>query len=110
MYHGVKCFNVFCIVFGVFICSAHTQKAIPTDVKILLDKYLCVACHKLEEKLIGPSYIELAQKGQNIKEISALIYEPKPSNWPGYPPMAPMPHLPKEDVKKIAIWIMSLKK
>jgi cytochrome c len=84
------------------------QKAIPADVNVLLNKYLCASCHKLDGKLIGPSYIELAQKGQSIKEVSALIVEPKPSNWPGYPPMAPMPHLPKEDVKKIATWIVSL--
>jgi cytochrome c len=89
--------------------SGYAQKTIPVDIKVLLEKHVCVTCHKLDEKLIGPSYIELARKGQSAKEISALIYEPKPSNWPGYPPMAPMPQLPKEDVKKIAAWIVGLR-
>ncbi len=89
--------------------SGYAQTAIPPDIKVLIDKHFCVTCHKLDGKLIGPSYLELSKKVQSIKEISTLIYEPKPSNWPGYPPMAPMPQLPKEDVKKIATWIVSLR-
>lgn len=88
---------------------AQQPAQIPTDIKVLLDRHVCSTCHKLDGKLIGPSYMELSQKGQSVKTVQALIYEPKPENWPGYPPMAPMPHLPKDDVKKIAEWIVSLR-
>jgi cytochrome c len=103
--------RVFLTVVVGLICvlSDLSAQTIPADVKPLLDKYLCTSCHKVEGRLIGPGYLELAQKGQNVKELSALIVNPQPSNWPGYPPMAPMPHLPTEDVKKIATWIVGLK-
>ena len=39
-----------------------------------------------------------------------LIYNPVPTNWPGYPPMAPMKQVPKEDAMKLAVWINSLDK
>jgi len=39
-----------------------------------------------------------------------LIYNPEPKNWPGYATeMPPMPQVPREDAKKIAAWINSLK-
>lgn len=102
-------FAILVLVIG--LCSnksAQSPASIPAEVEELLKKYLCVSCHKVNEKLIGPSYIELAQKRYSVREISALIMEPQSSNWEGYPPMPPMPHLPKEDVKKIAMWIKSL--
>jgi hypothetical protein len=38
-----------------------------------------------------------------------LIYNPQPKNWPEYAtPMAAMPQVPKEEARKIAIWITSL--
>jgi cytochrome c len=97
---------------GVFLLLSsvvYGQDTIPAEIQPLLTKYLCVACHKLEGKLIGPGYIELSSKSSSAKEIGALIVQPNPANWPGYPPMAAMPHLPKEDVEKIAGWIFSLK-
>jgi hypothetical protein len=39
-----------------------------------------------------------------------LIYNPQPQNWPDYATeMPPMPQVPKEDARKIAMWIRSLK-
>ena len=48
---------------------------IPTGIKSLLDKHLCTTCHQLDAKLIGPSFYELAEKGQSDKEVAALIAE-----------------------------------
>ena len=94
--------------FIAFTCVAYGQDSVPTDIQALLDKNICSVCHKLDEKLIGPSYKELASKGYSEKEIAELIVTPIPANWPDYPPMAPMPHLDKGEVKKIAKWIYSL--
>ena len=69
---------------------------------------MCNACHKLDEKFVGPSYKDLAAKGNNAKQIAKLIVEPQPSNWPDYPPMTAMPHLDKDEVKEMAEWIESL--
>ena len=98
------------LCFCIAATIGYSQSEIPEDVNKLLTKNLCSACHKLDQKLVGPSYKELASKGNSEKEIIALIYEPNPSNWPDYPPMAPLPHLDKNEVKTIAKWIKSLEK
>jgi cytochrome c len=51
----------------------------------------------------------MKQKKYTAKQIVELIYKPKPSNWPGYPPMAAMSQVPKDEALKMATWIASLK-
>lgn len=85
------------------------QDAVPEEIKILLTKHLCNACHQLDTVRIGPSYRQLAKAAESEKQIRGLIVQPIPSNWPDFPPMAPMPHLPEEDVRRIAKWIVALK-
>ena len=95
--------------FASFVAiSSYGQAEIPKEINTLLTKNMCSSCHKLDEKLIGPSYKELASTKMKPKEIAALIVEPKPSNWPDYPPMAAMPYLKEDEVKKMAEWIASL--
>lgn len=82
---------------------------IPADINTLLDKNTCLTCHKADEKLIGPSFKDIAQKGYSDAEMVHLMFNPKPENWPGYPPMTPPINLQKEDAEAIAKWINSLK-
>ncbi|OIN55834.1 c-type cytochrome [Arsenicibacter rosenii] len=91
-----------------FSFNAQAQDNIPEDMKALMTKYTCIACHRPDVKLVGPAYKDVAKKKYTNDQIVALIYEPKPSNWPGYPPMAPMKQVPKEDALKLAKWINSL--
>ncbi|WP_044173248.1 c-type cytochrome [Flectobacillus major] len=82
----------------------------PEDIKPLMTKYTCTACHKVDARLVGPAYTDVAKKKYTNEKIVELIANPKPSNWPGYPPMAAMKNVPKEDALKIAGWINSLRK
>lgn len=84
------------------------RKTIPADVEKLLNEHICFSCHRPYDKLIGPSYYEVAKKGYSVERIIALVHTPEPDNWPGYPPMAPMPQVPTDDLTKIATWINSL--
>lgn len=80
------------------------------DVKGLLVNYTCFACHHAERKQIGPSFIEIANRGYSNEEIKELIHNPQPKNWPDYEtPMPPMPHVLEADALKIAAYINSLK-
>ncbi len=89
---------------------AKAQTVIPDDIKALLQKNTCLACHKVDSKLVGPAYIEVMKKKKyKPEQIVKLIYNPKPSNWPGYIPMAALPAVPKDEALKIATWIASLK-
>ncbi|QJW88931.1 cytochrome C [Spirosoma taeanense] len=81
---------------------------IPADMNALMSKYTCIACHRPNQRLVGPAYADVAKKKYSNEEIVNLIYNPVPSHWPGYPPMMPMKQVPKEDAMKLAVWINSL--
>jgi cytochrome c len=75
----------------------------------LADKNGCLACHSASQKLVGPAYKDVAAKGYKVSEIMALVRNPKPANWPGFPEMPAMPDAPDNELKQIAEWIISLK-
>jgi len=76
----------------------------------LLTKHTCIACHKEKERAVGPSYAEIAKRKYTVAEMEALIIAPKPENWPDFAtPMAPMGHVPKADIRKLAAWINTRK-
>lgn len=81
------------------------------DIKPLLAKNTCLACHNTNTRQVGPSFTEIAQRKYTNEQMLELIYNPQPENWPGYAtPMPPMPHVPRDEVLKIASWINSLAK
>lgn len=88
--------------------SAQAQDNIPDDMKALMTKYTCIACHRVDVKLVGPAYKDVAKKNYTDAQIVELIYTPKPANWPGYIAMAPMKQVSKEDALKLASWINTL--
>lgn len=85
------------------------QTKIPPNIEKLLQKNTCLACHKVDAKLIGPSYKEVAKKKYKPEQIVALIKKPVPSNWPGYIPMAALANIDETEALTIAKWITTLK-
>jgi cytochrome c551/c552 len=86
--------------------------AIPSEaeIKTLLAKNTCTACHTTDKKVVGPAFKDIAKRNYSAEKIVELIYNPQPQNWPDYAtPMAPMPQVPKDQALKIANWINSLK-
>ena len=71
----------------------------------------CRTCHKDTEKLVGPSYQEVADKytEADIDMLSSKIIEGGVGNW-GQIPMTPHAGLSKENAKKMVEYILSLKK
>ena len=81
------------------------------QVKPLLIRNTCVACHHPNKKLVGPGFNEIAKRKYSVDKILQLIKIPQPQNWPEYAtPMAPMPQVSESDARKIATWINSLDK
>lgn len=79
------------------------------EVKGLLSRHTCLACHQTDKRQVGPAYADVAKRGYTNEQIVELIYNPKPQNWPDYATeMPPMPQVPKADALKIAAWINSL--
>jgi cytochrome c551/c552 len=94
--------------------AAATAKsnAAPTydQVKGLLAKHTCSACHNAAKRQVGPAFADVAKRNYTNERIVKLIHSPEPENWPGYSTeMPPMPQVPKADALKIAAWINSLK-
>ncbi len=95
---------------GMKKAKAATAIISDKEAMALLSKHTCLACHKGNERAGGPAYTEVAKRKYTNAQLEALIIEPKPSNWPDFAtPMAPMSHVPKQDIKKIAAWINHLK-
>jgi cytochrome c len=74
----------------------------------------CITCHKLDEKLIGPSYKEIAEKyGANAEEmipkLAQKILEGGQGVW-GEIPMTPHTALTKEEAETLVKYIFLLNK
>ena len=91
--------------------QAVTMAKAPTydEVKGLLTRHTCLACHQANKRQVGPAYADVAKRRYTNDQIVELIYNPKPKNWPEYATeMPPMPQVPRADALKIAAWINSL--
>ncbi len=80
--------------------------------KGLIAKSDCLACHKIDQKLVGPAYQDVAKKyeanAKNINYLANKIIKGGAGAW-GDIPMSPHPTLPQSDAKEMAQYILSLR-
>jgi len=73
----------------------------------------CSTCHKVDTKVIGPAFQDIAKKYDasqaNIDMLAKKIISGGSGNW-GNIAMTPHPSLPESDAKEIVQYILSLKK
>lgn len=91
-----------------------SNKVVQTsDGEKLIAKSDCIGCHKIDKKLVGPSYLDIAKKyasnDKNINYLSGKIIKGGSGVW-GTIPMAAHASLTKGDAKSMAGYILSLKK
>ncbi|RYZ79556.1 MAG: c-type cytochrome [Proteobacteria bacterium] len=91
--------------------SIKTQ-AIPEgviDVKTLLNNNACLGCHSITEKIVGPSYRDIAAKySQNTNALSAVMAHIKSGGtgrW-GANAMPPFPGLTDAELKALAEFVL----
>ena len=79
--------------------------------KNLIDGSDCMACHKLQEKSIGPSYMEVANKYKDddsaLEYLSKKIISGGGGVW-GETPMAAHPQISAEEAADITKYILNL--
>ena len=84
-----------------------------TGGELLINKSDCVGCHHKINKLIGPSYTEIAKKypntEKNITLLASKIITGGSGVW-GKIPMTPHPKITNNDAKLMAKYILALKK
>lgn len=80
--------------------------------KQLISKSGCLACHKLDVKLVGPAYIDVARKypatAANYTYLTDRIIKGGSGVW-GQIAMPPNPAVSVADAKKIVAYILSIK-
>ena len=80
--------------------------------KTLIGKSDCLACHKIDQKLVGPAYQDVAKKyeanSKNITYLANKIIKGGAGAW-GDVPMSPHPTLSQSDAKEMAQYILSLR-
>ncbi|MFZ9503502.1 MAG: c-type cytochrome [Cyclobacteriaceae bacterium] len=71
----------------------------------------CKTCHHTDNKIIGPSHKEVAQKYEfteaNVKMLAEKIIKGGQGVW-GQIPMTPHPDVKQEDAEKMARYVLSL--
>ena len=78
----------------------------------LAKKNNCTACHKVDAKLVGPGYKEIAAKYKGDKKAEAMLIDKVKKGgmgvW-GPVPMPPNAAAKDEDIKTLVKWILALK-
>ena len=108
-----------------FACNSTDEKNTPADTKQsvamtnpdydagqeLVAKSDCFTCHKLREKLIGPSYGDVATKypntPENVSLLAGKIINGGQNVW-GATPMNAHPNISKADAEKMVKYILLL--
>jgi cytochrome c len=73
----------------------------------------CATCHKINEKLVGPAFKEIAIKYAGasdavIDTLASKVMHGGAGNW-GQVPMTPHPDLSKEDATAVVKYVLLLK-
>ena len=75
----------------------------------LAKKNACMACHEVDKKLVGPSYLEVAKKYADQKDaveaLAASIKKGGSGKW-GPVPMPAQAALSDADAKTLAAWVL----
>lgn len=80
----------------------------------LTGKYQCPTCHKIDEKLTGPGYREVAAKyagadDATITKLAQKVIDGGSGVW-GEVPMTPHPNVSLDDAKDMVAYILLLNK
>ncbi len=92
--------------------ASTTAAAKPEDEgKALVEGADCLSCHKVDSKLVGPAYQDVAAKytEADIDHLAQKVIDGGKGVW-GDIPMTPHAGLSKENAQKMVKYILSLKK
>jgi cytochrome c len=95
---------------AVMMTAAQAQGDAAVQARALAEKNFCLACHKLDERLVGPSYKEVAAKYRGDPGASdRLVAKVKKGGkgvW-GKDAMPPNKDMSDEDIKTIVGWVLA---
>jgi cytochrome c len=87
-----------------------TPSALADDAQALATKNQCMTCHKLEGKLVGPAYKDVAAKYKGdpeaLDKLTAKVRNGGKGVW-GQIPMPPNKTISDDDLETVVNWILS---
>jgi cytochrome c551/c552 len=91
--------------------SAVAASSQPTNVVVFATIYGCLSCHKVEAKVVGPAFKDVAAKYRNdpaaFDKIAEQIHHGGTGKW-GPAVMPPFTMVTDAQAKMLATWIMGL--
>lgn len=80
-------------------------------VKALAEKHLCLSCHKVAEKSVGPAFVEIARKykgdAEAIDKLSAKVRKGGKGVW-GNIPMPANKDVSDNDIRTLLGWVLAM--
>ena len=78
----------------------------------LMGKAQCTACHNVEQKLVGPSFKQVAEKRKDEKDAITILAKKVREGGTGAYGQIPMPPNPKNkisdaDLKQLVEWVLT---
>lgn len=99
-------------VVATMLFAGQAQAVDAAAAKALAQKSGCLACHSVDNKVLGPAYKDVAAKYKADKGAEArLIAKVKAGGsgvWGNIPMPANSPQVKDEDIKTIVQWVLSL--
>lgn len=78
----------------------------------LAQKKACMACHQIDKKVVGPSYLDVAKKYKGQKDAEAKLVQKVLKGgggvW-GTMPMPANPQVSEAEAKQLVKWILATK-
>lgn len=73
----------------------------------------CTACHRINEKVLGPAYVEVAQKYENteanVDSLAVKVIKGGSGVWGNVQQMTPHPALSMDSARTMVRYILSLR-
>ncbi|MEQ8678656.1 MAG: c-type cytochrome [Cyclobacteriaceae bacterium] len=80
--------------------------------KLFISKSDCATCHELDHKMVGPSYMQIAERyaGQDVRDVLMERIKNGSKGYWGEAIMTPHPTLSEEELRQSVNYILSLAK
>jgi cytochrome c len=93
---------------GLLSAGVANAQANPEE---LAKKSMCLACHSVDKKVVGPAYKEVAAKYKSDKTAEAKLIEKVKKGGSGVwgpVPMPPNSTVKDDDIKTLVKWILAM--
>ena len=111
------------IVLGLILAAAGSAQAqvappagqgsaLTVDVLALAKAKTCLGCHLVDEKRVGPAYVQIARRYGDLEQAAQYLVNSirlgGKGRW-GVVPMPAQPQVTESEARQLAQWILSLK-